>query len=266
MACGFESRSAHQNNFDSHMGEIYKPSLEQSPDSANRQLSKFTGEDLLKFLELHRSDSIRVRPANLEKLLEISKIIFVGSSLVGKTTLIDTLRGAISQNEKMASTFEIPKRVTTRTSRENDNFQENQFVSKEQFEEMVADGRIKIHWTKKLGSEEEERYGFLEIEDGKMPIYSANNALVNNEESLAPSDFLRDALVVAVYSPDSLRKERMGERSPDLLRDRPEEAAARLADKAISMYPEAHLVVKNFGRYQDSAGQELVALFSGMTK
>lgn len=71
---------------------------------------------------------------------------------------------------------------------------------------------------------------------------------------------LEKALIVAIYAPEDIRRKRLFERSPDLVNDKPEEVAYRLEDRAINMYPDAHIVVKNFGRYEQQAKDDIVAL------
>ena len=207
------------------------------------------GKHLIDLLNSSDLDSIRLREKNLEQLKKISDIIFVGSSLVGKSTLVDSMRTAIETNKEFASIFQIPKRIITRPQRANDNLVENQFVTNDEFEQMVQHGDIGLHWVRKMEGDRQERYGFLVVDKNKTPIFSGNNAIINNKESVMPPDLLEQSLIIAVYSPEDLREERMQKRSPDLVKDKPEEVKYRLSDKAISMYPEAHLIIKNFGRY-----------------
>lgn len=232
------------------------------PESGAESTPKEEGSRLIDLLKSSDIDSIRLRASNLEKLKQISDVIFVGSSLVGKSTLVDALRDAIKTDEKLASVFQIPKRVITRPQRANDNLVENQFVTVDEFDEMVRRGDIGMHWVRKMEGNREERYGFLSVDKNRIPIFSGNNAIVNNKESVAPPDLLEHSLIIAVYSPDDLRDERMQQRSPDLIKDKPQEVSYRLSDRAINMYPEAHLVVKNFGRYQVSTKKDIVSLFS----
>ena len=223
---------------------------------------KGEGHRLVDLLESGGLNSIRLRSRNLERLEQISNVIFVGSSLVGKSTLVDAVRSAIKTNESLASVFQIPKRVITRPQRANDNLIENQFATVDEFEEMVRHGNIGLHWVRKMEGNREERYGFLNMDKNKISIFSGNNAIINNKESVMPPDLLDHSLIIAVYSPDDLRNERMQERSPDLVKDKPQEVKYRLSDRAINMYPEAHIVVKNFGRFQDLVKEDIVNLFS----
>lgn len=220
------------------------------------------GHRLADLLVSSSLDSIRLRTKNLEKLKQISDVIFVGSSLVGKSTLVDAVRSAMKTDEKLGSVFQIPKRIITRPQRANDNLVENQFATADEFKEMVQRGDIGLHWVRKMEGDREEKYGFLSTDKNKIPIFSANNAIINNKVSVMPPDLLEHSLIIAVYSPDDLRSERMQQRSPDLIKDKPQEVKYRLGDRAINMYPEAHLVIKNFGRYQDLAKEDLVNLFS----
>ena len=235
---------------------------EVTPESISEQ----DGRHLIDILKQSDLDSIRLREKNLEKLKKISDIIFVGSSLVGKSTLVDAVRNAMEANKEFASIFQVPKRVITRPQRANDNLVENQFVTADEFEAMVERGDIGLHWVRKMEGDRQEKYGFLATDKNKIPIFSGNNAIINNKESVMPQDLLDQSLIIAVYSPEDLREKRMQERSPDLVKDKPEEVKYRLSDKAISMYPEAHLVIKNFGRYQDFTKEDLVGLFTLISK
>lgn len=127
---------------------------------------------------------------------------------------------------------------------------------------MIQRGDIGLHWVRKMEGNREEQYGFLDVDKSKIPIFSGNNAMINNKESVMPTDLLEHSLIIAVYSPDDLRGERMQQRSPDLIKDKPQEVSYRLSDRAINMYPEAHMVIKNFGRYQDLTKEDIVHLFS----
>ena len=223
---------------------------------------KEEGSSLIDLLESKDLSSIRLRKKNLEKLKQIEDVVFVGSSLVGKSTLIDALRSAIKTDKTLDSIFEIPKRVITRPQRANDNLIENQFATADEFDDMVKRGDIGMHWVRKMEGNREEQYGFLDVDKNRIPIFSGNNAIINNKESLMPLGLLEHSLIIAVYTPDDLRDERMQQRSPDLIKDKPQEASYRLSDRAINMYPEAHLVVKNFGRYEDATEEDIVSLFS----
>lgn len=216
----------------------------KTAETGAESIPKGEGSRLIDILESGDLSSIRLRTRNLEKLKQISDIIFVGSSLVGKTTLVDAVRDAMKTDETLASIFQIPKRVITRPQRANDNLVENQFVTADEFEEMVQRGDIRMHWVRKMEGNREERYGFLDVDKSKIPIFSGNNAIINNKGSVMPPDLLEQSLIIAVYSPDDLRDERMQQRSPDLIKDKPQEVKYRLSDRAINMYPEAHYLVK----------------------
>ena len=215
------------------------------------------------FIELVQSStlsSIAINSGNIQDVKRIASVIFVGSSLVGKSTLIDQMRCAIGADENLAPHFQIPKRVITRPQRANDNTTENQFVSVSEFDEMIRCGQIGLHWIRKMEAERTEQYGFLNTDNGKIPVFSGNNAIVDNQLSVMPFDLLDQSLVVAVYCPDDLREERMRQRSPDLVSDKPQEAKYRMSDKAANVCSKAHMVIKNFGSYQDSAKADVVSL------
>lgn len=238
----------------------------KTTETGVESIPKEGGARLIDLIESGDLSSIRLRTKNLEKLKQISDIIFVGSSLVGKSTLVDAVRSAMKTDEKLGSVFQIPKRIITRPQRANDNLVENQFATADEFKEMVQRGDIGLHWVRKMEGDREEKYGFLSTDKNKIPIFSANNAIINNKESVMPSELLEHSLIIAVYSPEDLRSERMQQRSPDLIKDKPQEVKYRLGDRAINMYPEAHLVIKNFGRYQDLVKKDLVHLFKLVSK
>jgi ribose 1,5-bisphosphokinase PhnN len=204
--------------------------------------------------------SVRVRKENLLQLKEVACVIFVGSSSVGKTTLTGEIRFASHTDASLVGRISVPKRIITRPPRENDDFEENAFYSPEEFESLVRSGEIGLHWEKKMEGTRVERYGFFVPDKGTLAVYPANNAVINNQSSLDPPDILQRALIVAVYAPEKLREKRLLERSPDLTLNRPDEVAHRLADRAINMYPQAHIVVKNFGWYIERTKSDVVSL------
>lgn len=222
--------------------------------------SKQVGQKLIGLMQQANLDTLRLRRNNLARLEDIESIIFVGSSLVGKTTLVDVTREAINEDPDTFRQFRVPKRIITRPQRQGDNLVENEFRTVDEFREMVARGEIGMHWTRKMEGTRTEQYGFLPVEAGAIPVYSANNAVVNNRESVEPNSLLKKSLIVAIYAPEDIRRKRLFERSPDLVNEKPEEVAYRLEDKAINMYPDAHIVVKNFGRYEQQAKDDVVAL------
>ena len=204
------------------------------------------GRKLVQLLKDSDLDSLRVRTGNLEALEQINAVIIVGSSFTGKSTLVDAIRDVTVQDPQTFGRLSVPKRMITRPQRQNDNLVENDFRSPAEFTTMVQNGEVYLHWVRKMEGTRTESYGFLSPEPGTIPVYSANNAIINNKESVNPNSLLGRSLIIAVYAPESIREYRLFDRSPDLAAEKPEETAYRLADKAVSMYPESHIVVKNF--------------------
>lgn len=218
------------------------------------------GRKLIDSIQQANLNTLRMRRNNLVMLEDIESIVFVGSSFVGKTTLVDAIREAMNEDPNAFGQFRIPKRIITRPQRQNDNLIENGFRTLDEFREMAVRGEIGMHWVRKMEGTRTEQYGFLPVEQGTIPLYSANNAVINNRESVEPNSLLEKALIVAVYAPEDTRRKRLFARSPDLVNDKPEEVAYRLADRAINMYLDAHIVVKNFGRYEHQTKDDVVAL------
>ncbi|GEM_PF-1344936 len=223
-----------------------------------------TGKKLVQLLNDRDLDSLRIRAENLETLEKIDAIIIVGSSFTGKSTLVDAVRNAITQDPQALGHLSVPKKIITRPQRENDNLLENDFRSPAEFATMVQNGEVGLHWVRKMEGTRTENYGFLPPKPGTIPVYSANNAIVNNRESVNPKDLLEKSLLIAVYAPEDIRKHRLFDRSPDLVAQKSEEVTYRLADKAVNMFPESPIVVKNFGRYQSQTESDVVLLMKSL--
>ncbi len=196
---------------------------------------------------------IRIREGNLDNLREIDSIIIVGSSGAGKSTIVDHMR-EFSKKEGL-ELFDYPKRVVTRPQRENDNTLENEFATDESdFQEKTSGG---IRWQRQMDLEgnRTEQYGFRPAKPNSIPVYSANNAILREYANLESTNdnFLDNALIILVYADDETRSERLNERSPDLVNQKPEEVAMRLGDRAISEYPKAHILIRNHEHFEDTA-------------
>lgn len=218
------------------------------------------GTKLIQLLKLTKLNSIKVNTRNLSELKKIDSVILVGSSFVGKTTLVRAISNTATHNPKTFVSIQIPKRIVTRPQRHNDNLAENDFKSSKQFAEMVKQGNIELHWVRKMEGTRTERYGFLKTQPNTTPIYSANNAIITNQSSVWPKDILKKSLIIAIYAPEYVRKRRLFQRSPDLVKQNPQEVVYRLTDKAINICPKAHIVIKNYGQYEPKAKKHLISL------
>jgi guanylate kinase len=210
---------------------------------SNLEKQPGAGEKLFSQLSQLELPTLRLRKENLEKLNNIDSVIIVGSSWSGKTTIRNVLAEAVSANP--VPSFDFPKRVITRAQRPNDNLEENEFASDlEELKMKVAGGII---WKRNLG-ERIEYYGFKMPHENCLPIYSANNTLIRERDSLIqnPNQHgMQNSLVLLIYAPDDERAERNVKREGDYLEDKPEQKKIRASDRAISMYPEAHILVNN---------------------
>lgn len=202
----------------------------------------------------------KVNAKNLSSLEKIESIIFVGSSFVGKTTLVNSIRNAMVKNPPAFSSLVVPQRIITRPKRLHDNLVENDFTSKHHFADLIKRGDLGLHWVRKMGGTRTEWYGFLKTSPKSIAIYSANNAIITNQSSVWPRDILKRSLIIAIYAPEYVRKRRLFQRSPDLVKENPREVVYRLEDKAINICPQAHIVVKNYGKYEPKAKKYLVSL------
>jgi hypothetical protein len=188
----------------------------------------------------------RVAPATLEA------IVVVGATCAGKTTLVDAVRAAALPG------VVVPERRVTRPPRAHDHAAESVTRTSAAFADDVARGAIAVHWWRHLEPGRAGRYGFAPVPPTALPIYSANNAIL--DPGVTPADLCAHALLVAVVAPAAVRADRLRLRSPDLWRDRPAEAAARLAEPTGDLADRVDVVVDNHGEPAAWAAAELVAL------
>jgi guanylate kinase len=208
---------------------------------------KSEGQKLYEILSQLNLQSCRLRKENLEQLKQIDSIIIIGSSWTGKTTV----RNMFSEIRNDDISF--PKRVVTREQRPGDNLDENEFA--EDLDDLKSKVNGGIIWKRDLG-ESSEYYGFKKAEEDSLPIYSGNNVLVRSRRELiqGSSDVIDNSLILLTYAPDDERGARNIKREGDYLEAKPLEKEIRASDRAVSMYPEAHIVVKNFDG-QDAEAQ-----------
>lgn len=142
---------------------------------------------------------------------EVSSLVIVGASGAGKTTVVNGLR-----ESDLSGALEMPKRYITRPKRLNDDLVENVPINASDFDDMVANGSIDVHWQRDLGAKSKVSYGFEPVDTrGGLPVYSANNAFTrSNNESV--QKVLDSALVVVVESDTIVRANRLATRSNDL--------------------------------------------------
>ena len=153
-------------------------------------------------------------------------IVVVGSSGTGKTTLVNGLRAP-----EYAETLTIPHRYITRPYRQGDDLVENSHLSPDDFDQGVRSGAIWPYWNRALDSGRVERYGFQAAADGKLRVYSANNAFLRDTNESVLSVLQDCVVVVAMARPDA-RTSRLGDRSPDMSAA---ERAVRLADSGVDI-------------------------------
>ncbi len=207
---------------------------------------------------LHDAPSIRLSNAGaLDRLGCVECIVILGATCAGKTTISNAVRDSALARE---GRVEVPRRYVTRPPRLNDCVAESVHVTCEVFERLARERRIGLRWSRTLGAGPEERYGFPPVGTQALPVYSGNNAVIANASNMEPSRALRNALFVAIYAPDPVRERRLRERSPDLWERRPDEVAARLAERSADALSLAHVVVHNHGGFEAAARSEALRL------
>lgn len=106
-------------------------------------------------------------------------IVVVGASNAGKTTLVRGLRTPEYEGKVV-----VPTRFTTRPARLNEDPDENVHLEEAEFHQRVHEELINPHWARYFEDDRKEYYGFepVPIEDGRLPIYAANNAFLRDVE------------------------------------------------------------------------------------
>ncbi|MBU1018189.1 hypothetical protein KKA33_04140 [Patescibacteria group bacterium] len=167
-------------------------------------------------------DSIRIQDEQrLDDLEKIDSVTVVGSTCSGKSTIVDAIR----QDVKLRRLVDVPMRYITRPKRGQNNTAENTHLNNDEFQTKIDTGNIGLHWVRRMEGDRRERYGFHQTATDKLVVYSGNNALYNNPDSIKPKGALRNTLMLGIYAPDDIRESRLRQRSPDLFKDKPEEAA-----------------------------------------
>jgi len=208
------------------------------------------GSEISRTSDLGHSIDVK-RPDRLDSLLNIHKVVVVGSSGTGKTTVVNAARDVDGVH--------VPKRFLTRPPRANDDFTENGHLTPDQFSDGIDSGEIAVYWTRNMEGDRTERYGFVPTspEDGVVTVLSGNNALYNNRVSINPDGVLDDETVwVGVYASVETLIARLEARSPDMVSDRPGEFAYRISDLPENVLPHVDFVVNTDGEFGDGRGPD----------
>lgn len=211
-------------------------------------------------LKVGEMGSIKKGKAPLETLREIQKVVFVGSSCAGKSTIEKAVRVAALADSRLRELVSIPKRVVTRNPRPDD--EDMSYCTAEDFQRKLEAGDLGLYGVKIMERGRLEPYGYSQPRKGTLPIYFANNQTIRNSSSLLPQDFLEGALTGVIYAPDHVRETRMRTRSPQLFIEKPDEVAFRLSaeERSVRLAMETHLIVRNFGRFQASTSNDVIEL------
>ena len=212
------------------------------------------------FAYVARCRSLRLgEDAHWHSLQRIDSVAIVGSTCAGKTTMCNAIRGSKATG---AGRVVVPVRYITRSRRHNDDSDENVHISASDFADRVADGDIAIAWIRQMENGRQVRYGFGKIDTPALPVYSGNNAIYDTRAATTmwPADAFEHSLMVGVYAPDAVRESRLRRRSPDLWRDKGDEVAHRLADRAANVLSHAGVIVDNYGDLEKIAPVEVVGL------
>jgi len=190
-------------------------------------------------------------------------VVLSGASASGKSRL---LRGvlSISRTSGVLSDIRVPKRYTTRATRENESLTvENEFLGRQAFLAAVAAGEIDVSWRRSISPTTENLYGFAlkrEIDAGGLIVLSANNYLKWLEVPLLRE--LRDAgqlIAVRVYASEETRARRLQQRRPPV---EDPELSFRLNDVPEGALPPADHVIPNDPFFQAFAAWDFARVMT----
>jgi len=211
--------------------------------------------------EVAEGRAVRIRDRDrLAALGPIDAVVIVGPTCVGKTTLV----AAVRDSELCASgAVDVPTRFITRPPRAGDDLVENVHVTDDELAARIAAGEIGLRWIRRMDGGRTIRYGFARPRAGALPVFSANNAILDADAELVPAASLDHALRIAVHAPSELRAQRLRTRSPDLWAH-PDEVAHRLAEPALDAG--VHVVIDNHGELEPVAKAEIVTLVRSLVR
>ncbi len=226
-----------------------------------------SGQDIHKIIADRRLTSLRERQENLSSLTAVQRIIFLGSSCVGKSTLEKAVRTATLTDPILGEKVSVPRRVVTRPPRFDDG-NDMYFVSPDELVQMAATGVLGLYGVKLMEGDREEPYGYLKPRERTLPVFFANNQTLKNRTSVRPIGVLDSALLVLIYTPDFVREQRLKARSPELFQERLDEVAFRLSreERAIGLVADPHLILKNYGRFAVRSIQDTICLIEEIVK
>lgn len=178
----------------------------------------------------------------------VARILMAGSSGVGKSTVMEGLD---------QHSVRLVPRFTTIPKRRDSIPWENIHVSAERFQKLQGAELVELVWSRELEKDTVVKYGFPPIStDGRLPIYSTNNAFFEKLAEI-PEEFLEGSLIVGVFAPNIIREARLVQRSPDMP---PKERVNRLSDDPRSVFDMAHVVINNYGYFEDGSSDDLMRL------
>lgn len=230
----------------------------------SEHVKQIDGVTVLNSLNTGDFASLTRQTDRLHSALSLTKVVFFGSSASGKSTVEKAVREA-SRTNLLQENLSVPKRVVTRPARPDDRDME--YCTEEEFATRIAQGSLGMHGVKVMERGRTESFGFEPPVEGTLPVYFSNNGIVKYPERIQPLDFLQNALLIAVYAPDTIREQRLRNRSPELFTDKPEEAAFRLSPDESSerMRIAADISVNNYGKHEGRVISDVVTFLRDIT-
>lgn len=223
-----------------------------------------------------------INKERLNNLSTIDTLVIVGSSGVGKSTLVDALRNEFGDICPWVITF--PKRPITRPKREGDNMEENIHTTEEELQKEIdfsnkiylidPDSMSQRRMMRDMHKQKEFIYWEREMEEGRMTTYafeapsifnqlkvlSANNAFGEQNYN---SERFENALFIGITAPEEDRESRLLERSPDMNKA---EREKRLSDLAENVKGYTDITIENANNDREQPLREIKKLFFVLAK
>jgi guanylate kinase len=175
---------------------------------------------------------------------KFDSLLILGSSGSGKSTLTASLRVP-----KYTGQVVVPHRYTTRSKRQGEDSAETTNVSSSQFFDMVDEGRIDKHYSKRYGPLNIDMYGFERASpsDKRLCTYSATGASIDRTSNFNMRDVLYSAYVVVLAIDPAERVRRLEARSPDMFAAARNWRTDKDAEVAIAARHYAHEIINTGG-------------------
>src|SRR5258708_16042385 len=153
------------------------------------------------------------RPERIIALRKPLCVVMVGGMCAGKSALAHDAE----VHPELTGRCEVVPRCSTREPRQGDAADGVTSIGWEEFRARHEAGYFALSWVRPLADGSTIGYGCLGPSADVVPIFMAGHGVYTNKETVRPPGALENALIVGVHAPASVRAERLGRRSPDVV-------------------------------------------------